>query len=121
MVFKIKFENQHLVYYYNPLWIIHNFEYDYGYTPDIQYFNVCKTVSTQKGVCYDFAHLFAAFCRCQNISCYVIDGDKSDYIQYHHTWNRVYFFRLPLYSAGAVAARKFFYLGYGYTVIVALN
>lgn len=83
-----------MVYYYNPLWIIHNFEYDYGYTPDIQYFNVRKTVSTQKGVCYDFAHLFAAFCRCQNISCYVIDGDKRDYIQYHHTWNRVYFFRL---------------------------
>ena len=45
-------------------WMIHNFEYDYEYEPVVQYFNVHKTVRTQKGVCYDFAH---------------------------HTWNRVYF------------------------------
>lgn len=72
-------------------WMIHNFEYDYECEPIVQYFNVRKTLSSQKGICYDFAHLFATLCRSQNIPCYVVDGDKRDNIQYHHTWNRVYF------------------------------
>ncbi len=72
-------------------WMIHNFEYDYEYNPVVQYFNVHKTLRTHKGVCYDFSHLFAALCRSQNIPCYVVDGDKRDNAQYHHTWNRVYF------------------------------
>ncbi|MBE6717917.1 MAG: transglutaminase domain-containing protein [Ruminococcaceae bacterium] len=72
-------------------WIIHNFEYDYDCSPLIQYFNVRKTLSTRKGICYDFSHLFAALCRSQNIPCYVVDGDKRNNAQYHHTWNRVYF------------------------------
>ena len=72
-------------------WMIHNFEYDYECNPVIQYFNVRKTLSTRKGICYDFSHLFAALCRSQNIPCYVVDGDKRDNTQYHHTWNRVYF------------------------------
>ena len=72
-------------------WMIHNFEYDYDCNPVIQYFNVRKTLSTRKGICYDFSHLFVALCRSQNIPCYVVDGDKRDNAQYHHTWNRVYF------------------------------
>ncbi len=72
-------------------WMIHNFEYDYECEPIVQYFNVRKTLSTRKGICYDFSHLFAALCRSQNIHCYVVDGDKRDNTQYHHTWNRVYF------------------------------
>ena len=72
-------------------WMIYNFEYDYDCEPLIQYFNVRKTLSTRKGICYDFSHLFAALCRNQNIPCYVVDGDKRDNAQYHHTWNRVYF------------------------------
>lgn len=72
-------------------WMIHNFEYDYEYNPVVQYFNVRKTLSALKGVCYDFSHLFAALCRSQNIPCYVVDGDKRDNAQYHHTWNRVCF------------------------------
>ena len=72
-------------------WMIHNFEYDYDCNPVIQYFNVRKTLSTRKGICYDFSHLYAALCRSQNIPCYVVDGDKRDNAQYHHTWNRVYF------------------------------
>ena len=71
-------------------WMIHNFEYDYECEPFIQYFNVRKTLSKRKGICYDFSHLFAALCRSQNIPCYVVDGDKRDNAQYHHTWNRVY-------------------------------
>lgn len=72
-------------------WMIHNLEYDYEYNPAIQYFNVHKTLRTHKGVCYDFSHLFAALCRSQNIPCCVVDGDKRNNAQYHHTWNRVYF------------------------------
>lgn len=72
-------------------WIIHNFEYDYECEPVVQYFNVRKTLSTQKGICYDFAHIFAALCRSQDIPCYVVDGTKYDNANYHHTWNRVYF------------------------------
>ena len=72
-------------------WMIHDFEYDYECEPIVQYFNVRKTLSTRKGICYDFSHLFAALCRSQNIPCYVVDGDKRDNAQYHHTWNRVYF------------------------------
>ncbi len=72
-------------------WMIHNFEYDCECEPIIQYFNVKKTIKTQKGICYDFSHLFAALCRSRNIPCYVVDGDKRDNAQYHHTWNRVYF------------------------------
>ena len=72
-------------------WMIHNFEYDYDCNPVIQYFNVRKTLSTRKGICYDFSHLFAALCRSQNIPCYVVDGDKRNNPDYHHTWNRVYF------------------------------
>ena len=72
-------------------WMILNFEYDYDCEPFIQYFNVRKTLSARKGICYDFSHLFAALCRSQNIPCYVVDGDKRDNAQYHHTWNLVYF------------------------------
>ena len=71
-------------------WIIHNFEYDYESAPLIQYFDVRKTLETRKGICYDFSHLFAALCRSQNIPCYVVDGDKRNNLNYHHTWNRVY-------------------------------
>lgn len=72
-------------------WMIHNFEYDYDYTPIVQYFNVHKTIETRKGICYDFSHLFATLCRSQNIPCYVVDGNKRENVQYRHTWNRVYF------------------------------
>lgn len=72
-------------------WIIHNFEYDYECEPIVQYFDVRKTLNTHKGICYDFAHLFAAFCRSRDIPCYVVDGTKYGNVNYHHTWNRVYF------------------------------
>lgn len=72
-------------------WVIRNFEYDYDCKPIIQYFNVHKTLTSQKGICYDFAHIFAALCRSQNIPCYVVDGTKFDDANYHHTWDRVYF------------------------------
>ncbi len=72
-------------------WMIANFEYDYDYQALLQYFNVRRTLSTHKGVCYDFANLFAALCRSQNIPCYVVDGTPYDRSTEDHSWNRVYY------------------------------
>ena len=72
-------------------WMIQNFEYDYEANPLIQHFDVRKTLRTKQGLCFDFAHLFAAFCRSQNIPCYVIDGMSRTNRADLHTWNRVYY------------------------------
>lgn len=72
-------------------WIISNFEYDYDHYPFIQYFDVQKTLRTKQGLCFDFAHLFAAFCRSQNIPCYAVDGISRKNNADRHTWNRVYY------------------------------
>ena len=72
-------------------WIVSNFEYDYEADPFFQYFDVRKTLRTQKGLCFDFSHLFAAFCRSQNIPCSVIDGTSYTDSSARHTWNRVYY------------------------------
>ena len=75
--------------FYN--WIIATFEYDNDCYPLFQYFDVRKTLQTKQGICFDFSHLFVAFCRSQNIPCCAVDGisykDSSD----RHTWNRVYY------------------------------
>ena len=72
-------------------WIIANFEYDYDCEPLFQYFNVRKTLQTKQGLCFDFAHLFAAFCRSQNIPCYAVDGTPYTDFTERHTWNRVFY------------------------------
>ena len=72
-------------------WIISNFEYDPDYFPIIQYFDIRKTLRTKQGLCFDFAHLFAAFCRSQNIPCYVVDGMSRTNRADLHTWNWVYY------------------------------
>ena len=72
-------------------WIITNFEYDYDCYPLFQYFDVRKTLRTKQGICFDFAHLFAAFCRSQNIPCYAVDGISRKNNVDRHTWNRVYY------------------------------
>ena len=72
-------------------WIISNFEYDHDYYPIIQYFDVRKTLRTKQGICFDFAHLFTAFCRSQNIPCYAVDGISYTDSSARHTWIRVYY------------------------------
>lgn len=72
-------------------WIVSNFEYDYEADPFFQYFDVRRTLRTKQGLCFDFSHLFAAFCRSQNIPCYVVDGIPYDRTKENHAWNRVYF------------------------------
>ena len=74
-------------------WIVENISYDYSctYFCNYQYFDIEKTLDTKMGICFDYSCLFAAYCRSQNIPCYVVDGDARENRQYHHTWNRVYF------------------------------
>ncbi len=72
-------------------WITKNIEYDYAYDPVYQYFDSTNTLQTKKGVCYDFSHLFAAYCRSQGITCYVVDGNCKTNRAAKHSWNRVYF------------------------------
>ena len=75
--------------FYN--WIIANFEYDYNCYPLFQYFDVRKTLQTKQGICFDFSHLFTAFCRSQNIPFYAVDGISRKNNADRHTWNRVYY------------------------------
>ena len=72
-------------------WMIANLEYDYNYNAIFQYFDVHKTLRTKQGVCFDFSHLFAAFCRSQSIPCYAVDGISYKDNSVQHTWNRVYY------------------------------
>ena len=72
-------------------WMVANLEYDYDYHVVFQYFDVHKTLRTKQGVCFDFSHLFAAFCRSQNIPCYAVDGISYKDSTVQHTWNRVYY------------------------------
>ena len=72
-------------------WMVANLEYDYDYYVLFQYFDVHKTLRTKQGVCFDFSHLFAAFCRSQNIPCYAVDGISYKDNAVQHTWNRVYY------------------------------
>ena len=72
-------------------WMVANLEYDYNYNALFQYFDVRKTLRTKQGVCFDFSHLFAAFCRSQNIPCYAVDGISYKDSTVQHTWNRVYY------------------------------
>lgn len=77
-------------------YIARNFKYDYdfankviskqitSYTP-----NPVNILSNKKGICYDFASLFAAMCRSQGIPCKLVKG-YSTKINGYHAWNSVY-------------------------------
>ena len=82
-------DEEKVLAFYN--WIISNLEYDYDCYPLFQYFDVRKTLQTKQGICFDFSHLFAAFCRSQKIPCYAVDGISRKNSADRHTWNRVYY------------------------------
>ena len=82
-------DEEKVLAFYN--WIIANLEYDHDCYPLFQYFDVRKTLQTRQGICFDFSHLFAAFCRSQGIPCYAVDGISHKNNADRHTWNRVYY------------------------------
>lgn len=72
-------------------WITRNIEYDYDFEGVYQSYDEEKTLKTRKGICFDYANLFASMCRSQSIPCYILDGYKRTDSTALHTWNRVYF------------------------------
>lgn len=72
-------------------WITENIRYDYEAEMVYQNVDISRTVETKKGICFDFATLFAALCRSQGIPCFILDGYSRDNSSYRHTWNRVYY------------------------------
>lgn len=71
--------------------ITDNVTYDYdlaatvqsGYIPDPD-----KVMKVKKGICFDYASLFAAMCRSQGIPARLVIGYAADDI--YHAWNEVY-------------------------------
>ena len=72
-------------------WITTNIRYDYEAEMVYQNVDISRTVQTKKGICFDYATLFAALCRSQGIPCFILDGYSRDNFSYKHTWNRVYY------------------------------
>lgn len=73
-------------------WIVKNIDYDYpkaatvesGYLPDVD-----ETLRTKKGICFDYAALFAAMLRANGIPAKLIIG-YADPGNVYHAWNMVY-------------------------------
>ena len=73
-------------------WIIQNISYDEeSEVLFYQTFHVGKVMQSKKGVCFDYACLFAAMCRSQGIPCYVLDGTYQGEPAFRHAWNRGFF------------------------------
>lgn len=72
-------------------YIVDNGSYDYdkantvesGYIPDND-----DTLNTNKGICYDFASLFAAMTRSVGVPCKLVKGYAED-VNGYHAWNEV--------------------------------
>ena len=72
-------------------YIIDNFTYDgdkaktvqVGYLPDLE-----QIYQDKKGICYDYASLFAGMCRSVGIECKLITGWRGESETYH-AWNEV--------------------------------
>jgi transglutaminase-like putative cysteine protease len=73
-------------------YIIENIKYDYNkinlistdYVP-----NIDETISTNKGICYDYSALFAGILRSQGIHTKLVKGYKNDMATTYHAWNEV--------------------------------
>lgn len=90
----LKSDQEKILALYN--YIARNFKYDYDFankviSGQIKTYTPTPTniLSNKKGVCYDFASLFAAMCRSQGIPCKLVKG-YSTKINGYHAWNSVY-------------------------------
>lgn len=69
-------------------WIIQNIPYTPYEMPIIQTVDIDKVISERKGICFEQASLFTAFCRISNIECYNVDGKAYSNRNVAHSWNR---------------------------------
>jgi len=86
----LKTDKQKITAIYN--FVVDTFSYDYDkinkidltYVPDIE-----KVYEEKSGICYDYAAVFAAMLRSQNIPAKLIKG-YTDLVSGYHAWNEVY-------------------------------
>lgn len=81
-------EKVKLIYDY----IVENISYDTpkaGKMPENYLPNVDETLSSKKGVCYDYSALFASMLRSIGIPTKLMMGYKND-IEVYHAWNQIY-------------------------------
>jgi hypothetical protein len=73
-------------------YIVSNVKYDYklaaNVTPDYIP-NSSNTLTTKKGICYDYASLFATMLRSEGIPTKLVMGNTS-YVSTYHAWNEVF-------------------------------
>lgn len=73
-------------------YVVNNYKYDYdklGRLPSDYIPNINSTDKTRKGICYDFASVYAAMLRSVDIPAKLIKG-YGDSIEGYHAWNEVY-------------------------------
>lgn len=78
-------------------WLSTNIEYDYGKATRImnndfsQKSGAINTYSTKKGICFDYASLFVAMCRANDIPVRIVTGKGfNGDVWVNHAWNEVY-------------------------------
>ncbi|MFZ5975171.1 MAG: transglutaminase domain-containing protein [Bacillota bacterium] len=83
-----KTESQKVQAIYN--WVVNNIDYDRYKNPPAGYVpSIVNTYNTRKGICYDFAALFAAMLRSQGVPTKLVKG-YADNVNGYHAWNEVY-------------------------------
>ena len=71
-------------------WVVSHIDYDYEKNPPAGYVpGIVDTYNTKKGICYDFAALFAAMLRSQGVPTKLVKG-YADNVSGYHAWNEVY-------------------------------
>ncbi|UQZ34758.1 transglutaminase [Paenibacillus sp. PK3_47] len=73
-------------------YIVSNVKYDYKLAANVpaDYIpNNNNTLTTQKGICYDYASLFATMLRSEGIPTKLVMG-KTSYVAEYHAWNEVF-------------------------------
>ena len=72
-------------------YIVSNVQYDYSLASSVanDYIpNINNTLSSNKGICYDYASLFAAMLRSVDVPTKLVMGNTS-YVKQYHAWNEV--------------------------------
>jgi transglutaminase/protease-like cytokinesis protein 3 len=72
-------------------YIVTNVKYDYSLANSVttDYIpNINNTLTSQKGICYDYASLFAAMARSVDVPTKLVMGNTS-YVAQYHAWNEV--------------------------------
>lgn len=86
----LKSENEKVAAIYN--YIVSNFKYDYDKLGKLAYDylpNIDNTLTTNKGICYDYSSTFAAMLRSLEIPVKLVKGYAKD-VNGYHAWNEVY-------------------------------